>query len=64
MTPYQLGYAMGLRVRIARAPVLPTRADVARWRSGLQDAWADQRATAANRTRTRATYGAMIQPGE
>lgn len=57
MTPYQLGYAMGLRTRVARAPILPTRADVARWRSGFYDASADRHARRANEARTLRTFG-------
>jgi hypothetical protein len=63
MTPYQLGYATGLRCQIARAPRLPSAADVARWRSGLRDAWAHRTGLQRNADRTRATFGAMIQPG-
>lgn len=57
MTPYQLGYAMGLRTRCARAPVFPSRNDKAQWRSGFYDAHKDRAATLANASRTFATFG-------
>ena len=37
MTAYQLGFATGRRVRLARCPYFETRADRWRWKSGFYD---------------------------
>jgi hypothetical protein len=49
LTAYQLGYEMGLRMRITRIPRFEERGDRARWRSGFLDATQARRAAELTR---------------